>query len=42
LDLLKWPFNEPEIQKPWAVIEREQSLHSMALDNNSRKLVVEI
>lgn len=39
---LKWPFQEKEVQKIVASIEREKSLLSLALENNSRKLLQEV
>jgi len=42
LDMLKWPFTETEIQKLLAAVEREKSLLLLALENDSRKLLVEI
>jgi hypothetical protein len=39
---LKWPFQEKELQKIIQTIEREKSLLSLALENNSRKLLQEI
>ena len=39
---LKWPFNEKEVAKILAAIEREKSLLGLALENDYRKLMVEI
>ncbi|KAF4436368.1 hypothetical protein F53441_13284, partial [Fusarium austroafricanum] len=39
---LKWPFNEREVGEILAAIEREKSLLGLALDNDCRKLIVEI
>jgi len=36
---LKWPFQEKEVEKIISTIEREKSLLSLALENNSRKLL---
>jgi hypothetical protein len=39
---LKWPFQDKEVHKFIEAIEREKSLLSLALENNSRKLLQEI
>jgi GTPase SAR1 family protein len=39
---LKWPFQEKGLQKIIETLEREKSLLSLALENNSRKLLQEI
>lgn len=39
---LKWPFNEKEVGEILAAIEREKSLLGLALNNDCRKLIVEI
>jgi hypothetical protein len=39
---LKWPFQEEELQKIIETIQQEKSLLSLALKNNSRKLLQEI
>ena len=36
---LKWLFNEKEIEKTFAAIEREKSLLELALTNDCRKLI---
>ncbi len=40
--ILKWPFQEKEVQKIIQSIEREKTLLDIALQNNSRKLLQEI
>lgn len=39
---LKWPFNEKDVEKMFAAIEREKALLELALQNNGRKLTQEI
>ena len=42
LAALKWPFQEKEVNKIIAAIERENNLLGLALSYNWRKLVQEI
>ncbi|KAJ4051592.1 hypothetical protein NW758_003932 [Fusarium oxysporum] len=42
LETLKWPFTEREVEKILAAIEREKSLLWLALENDHRKLTLEI
>ena len=39
---LKWPFTEKEVQEIVGLIEREKALLSLALANNSRRLIQEL
>jgi hypothetical protein len=39
---LKWPFKEKEVQKLIEAVESEKSLLSLALENNSARLLLEI